>query len=155
MRRVPLIVILGFFSAFCFFSYFGSATKAQTLKVDVLLQEVTATVTDPDGKLITDLQPEDFIVEVDGTPQRIEHFSHDKDVPLSIGLVLVTSRSMDTTMTALKRAAEAFVLGMHSADEAFLMTFDMNAKVRQGFTHDPARLFDAMQAVPIGGGSAL
>src|SRR4051812_10726411 len=96
MNRVSLIIVLGLVVLA------ASLAQAQTLKVDVVLQEVTATVTDAAGRLVTDLQPEDFVVEIDGAPQKIEHFSHDKNVALSLGLILDTSRSMETTMTALK-----------------------------------------------------
>src|SRR5436190_15812825 len=121
MSRTLLVVLLGF-SLLA-----GSTTKAQTIKVDVLLRQVTATVTDSDGRLVTDLEPEDFIVEVDGTPQKINHFSHDKNVPLSIGLVLDISGRMETSMQAIKGTAEAFLSGMYPADESFIVTFDMNA----------------------------
>ncbi|HEY2382718.1 MAG TPA: hypothetical protein VGK48_16205, partial [Terriglobia bacterium] len=74
VKRTSIMVFLGFVL------FAGPALNAQTLKVDVVLQEVTSTVTDSDGKLVTDLQPEDFIVERDGVPQKIEHFSHGKNV---------------------------------------------------------------------------
>lgn len=138
-----------------FVLFAGPALNAQTLKVDVVLQEVTSTVTDSDGKLVTDLQPEDFIVERDGVPQKIEHFSHGKNVPISIGLIVDTSRSMETTMNALKGAAESFVLGMYPEDESFIVAFDMKATLIQGFTHDPERLFNAVQTVNAGGSTAL
>jgi Ca-activated chloride channel family protein len=152
MNRASLILMLGFLLVA------GSTAKAQdqtTLKVDVVLQQVTSTVTDKDGRLVTDLEPQDFIIEVDGVPQRIEHFSHDRNVPLSLGLILDTSRSMETTMKALQGAAESFVSGMYPADESFIMTFDMNATVRQGFTHDPERLFKTLQTVNVGGSTGL
>jgi VWFA-related protein len=149
MRRASLIVL------FSVSLLAGLPAKTQTLKVDVLLQEVTSTVTDSDGMLVKDLRPEDFIVEVDGTPQKIEHFTHGDKVPLSLGLVLDTSRSMETSMAALKGAAEAFVTRMYPEDESFIVTFDMNAAVRQGFTHDPQRLLKALQTINVGGSTGL
>jgi VWFA-related protein len=44
---------------------------------------------------------------------------------------------------------------MHPSDECFLMTFNVNAIVRQGFTHNPVHLFDALDTVAVGGGTAL
>jgi VWFA-related protein len=149
MARWTFITILGFSLVA------GLTATAQTLRVDVLLREVITTVTDSDGRLVTDLHPEDFIVELDGTPQKIEHFTHGKNVPLSIGLVLDTSRSMENTMTALKAAAESFVSGMHPEDESFIVTFDFKATLLQGFTHDPERLFNALQTVAAGGSTGL
>jgi VWFA-related protein len=150
MARVILVAIL------CSCLVAGVTAKAQqTLKVDVVLQEVISTVTDSDGRLVTDLRPEDFVIEIDGTPQEIAHFTHGKNVPLSIGLILDTSRSMETTITALKGAAESFVSGMYPEDESFIVTFDFKTTLRQGFTHDPERLFNALQTVDVGGGTAL
>lgn len=148
MARSTLVVILGLF-------LMAGLTAAQTLKVDVVLQEVVSTVTDSEGRLVTDLQPEDFIVEFDGTPQKIEHFTHGKNVPMSIGLILDTSRSMENTMTALKVAGESFVAGMYPQDESFIVTFDFKATLVQGFTHDPERLFNALQNIAVGGGTGL
>jgi tetratricopeptide (TPR) repeat protein len=48
-----------------------------------------------------------------------------------------------------------FITGLHPRDESFLMTFDNNPTIRQGFTHQPTKLFDALQNVSIGGGTAL
>ena len=62
---------------------------------------------------------------------------------------------MEPTLAAAKAAASTFINGMHPRDEAFLMTFDMSSKVRQGFTHDPEKLFRALRPVTVGGGTAL
>jgi Ca-activated chloride channel family protein len=129
--------------------------QAQTIKVNVSLQQVTATVTDDDGKLITDLKPEDFIVELGGTAQQIAHFTRDTDIPVSVGLVLDTSTSMEASVEAAKAAASTFIGGMHPRDESFLMTFDTAINVRQGFTHDSSKLFSALDAVSIGGATSL
>jgi Ca-activated chloride channel family protein len=130
-------------------------TQSQTIKVNVSLQQVTATVTDSDGKLITDLNPDDFIVELGGTPQQIADFTRDTNIPVSVGLVLDTSTSMEATVAAAKAAASTFIGGMQPRDESFLLTFDTATNVRQGFTHDPSKLFSALDAVSIGGGTAL
>ena len=126
------------------------ATAGQTIKVDVILQQVTATVTDSNGAVVTDLRPEDFTVEVDGVPQQIANFTHDTNVPFSVGLVLDTSNSMERTVFAAKGAAATFIAGLHPRDESFLMTFDNNATTRQGFTRQPTRLFDALKNVTVG-----
>ena len=155
LLTMVVMVRRAFVTILAFLLVARSTATAQTLRVDVLLHEVISTVTDSDGRLVTDLRPEDFIVELDGTPQRIEHFTHGKNVPLSIGLVLDTSRSMENTMTALKAAAESFVSGMYPEDESFIVTFDFKATLLQGFTHDPERLFNALQTVAVGGSTRL
>ena len=57
------------------------AQKARTQEDDVVrittnLVQIDAVVTDKNGKQITDLQPEDFDIRVDGKPQKITNFSY-------------------------------------------------------------------------------
>ncbi|MDE0830530.1 MAG: hypothetical protein OSB03_15140, partial [Vicinamibacterales bacterium] len=59
--------------------------------VDVV--QVTATVTDADGRLVADLERDDFEIFEDGHLQTLTHFTRDR-VPLSLGVVLDISQSM-------------------------------------------------------------
>src|SRR5688500_18943259 len=68
---------------------------AAQVRVDVRLVNVVATVTDTGGRYVTNLNREDFILEEDGIPQQISHFSQGADLPISIGIVLDTSGSME------------------------------------------------------------
>src|SRR5262245_13677639 len=96
----------------------------QTIRVDVVLCQVIATVRAPDGRLVTNLKPEDFVVELNGVPQPIAHFAQDRNIPLSVGLVIDSSMSMDRVINAARDAGATFIRGMRVRDEAFLMTFD-------------------------------
>ena len=62
-------------------------------KSGVDLVNVTATVTDEDGRFVSGLRREDFSVYEDGKLQDVSHFSNDR-VPVSLGIVLDTSGSM-------------------------------------------------------------
>src|SRR5438309_1373084 len=66
----------------------------QTIRVDVLLQRIVATVTDAEGRFVSNLRPDDFIIEVDGVSQTMVHFTQDAETPISLGFVIDTSRSM-------------------------------------------------------------
>ncbi len=46
------------------------------------------------------LQPDDFTVLEDGVPQKITHFTQDRNVPVSVGILLDTSGSMADKMRA-------------------------------------------------------
>lgn len=48
----------------------------QVVRITTNLVQVDATVTDKEGKQITDLKPEDFEILEDGRPQKIAHFSY-------------------------------------------------------------------------------
>src|SRR4051794_19355741 len=63
-------------------------------RTGVELVNVTATVTDASGRFVPGLTKDDFRVYDEGTLQPISHFSADR-VPVSLGIVLDTSGSMD------------------------------------------------------------
>src|SRR4029077_4174323 len=72
-----------------------SAIVAAQVRVDVRLVNIVATVTDGNGRYVGDLSAEDFVVEEDGVLQKVSHFSLDQNIPVSVGIILDTSGSMD------------------------------------------------------------
>jgi Ca-activated chloride channel homolog len=128
---------------------------ATQLKVDVALVNVVATVTDDKGVYVADLQQDDFIVEEDGKPQSISFFSHSNDLPVSVGLTLDTSGSMERKIETATRALERFIRSIHRDDDIFLMTFSNVPLLAQDFTGDRDRLARALREVRVGGGTAL
>src|SRR5262245_29373912 len=117
-----------------------SLPAQESLRVDVRLVNVTATVTDADGRYVNDLRIEDFALEEDGVPQKITHFTQDHEVPVSVGILLDTSGSMLARMQKATGAVEHFVRSIHRDDDIFLMTFTARPVVRQDFTSDRQRI---------------
>src|SRR5215467_14202378 len=113
----------------------GSAVFAQ-LKVDVALINVVATVTDDKGVYVPDLQAEDFIVQEDGQTQTVSHLSQSDDMPVSMGITLDTSGSMERKIATATGAVERFIRTIHPDDDIFLMTFSERPVLRQDFTAD-------------------
>ena len=73
----------------------GTAGKSekpntQTLKIDVELVLVNATVTDPLNRYVSGLEAEHFQISEDRVEQKIEYFSAE-DVPVSVGIILDVS----------------------------------------------------------------
>ena len=107
----------------------------------VELVQVTATVRDLDGRLVGDLDREDFEVFEDGRPQLITQFQKGR-VPISLGIVLDKSESMygqrmDDARFALKR----FLVDLlEPTDEAFLIVFNHDPELESLWTTGPARL---------------
>ncbi|HZI50364.1 MAG TPA: VWA domain-containing protein [Terriglobia bacterium] len=132
-----------------------AAQTPTTLRVDVRLVNVVATVTDAKGKFIPDLKPEDFTILEDGVPQKITHFTQDRDVPVSVGILLDTSGSMAGKMRAATAAVERFLHNIHANDDIFLMTFARNIVVEQDFTSDRRRLAKALSSLNVGGSTLL
>ena len=152
MRTVCTLVVLLFASA-----VLGAQlpTKLQ-VKGGVVLVSVVATVVDGKGRTIPNLAIDDFIIEEDGQPQTITHLLPSADLPISIGVVIDASLSMQSKIRTAQRAVDRFLSVIHKDDEIFVMTFAMQAKVTADFTSDRARLSGALwTGVNVGGGTAL
>jgi len=128
---------------------------AGQLKVDVALVTVIATVTDDLGRHVSDLTEDDFVIYEDGKQQAISHFSQSEDLPVSMGVVLDTSGSMERKISAATTAVERFIRDVHRDDDIFLMTFSNRPVVVQDFTDDRIKLSRALGRVTVGGGTAL
>jgi Ca-activated chloride channel family protein len=146
MRYLPL-AIMG--SAAC------AAVLAAQLKVDVALVNVVATVTDGRGRYVAGLSQEDFILEEDGEPQQISHFTYSDDVPVSMGIVLDASGSMERKISTATSAVERFTRMIHEDDDIFLMTFADTPRLRQDFTDDRQAFAAALRQLRVAGGTAL
>src|SRR5215831_15851814 len=75
----------------------GSSVPEQpryVLSVDVDLVNVTATVIDQFGRYMDDLTAEDFRVLEDGQEQTISFFSHEAHAPISVGVLIDSSGSL-------------------------------------------------------------
>jgi Ca-activated chloride channel homolog len=117
---------------------------------------VVATVVDRKERTVANLTIDDFIVEEDGKPQRTEHLSSTGDTPISIGVILDASGSMQSKIRTAQRAIDRFFSVIHKDDEIFLMTFANRASVIADFTSDRKTLTNAlMSGVNVSGGTAL
>jgi VWFA-related protein len=127
-----------------------------TFRTGVELINVTATVTDRTGRFVRGLARSDFRVFDDGRPRAITHFSAER-VPVSIGIVLDTSGSMDgEKIEAARDALDRFLNQLlDPADEVFLYRFDNEPALVEGWTRDKRRISDAVLRIQPHGGTAL
>jgi Ca-activated chloride channel family protein len=114
-------------------------SQNQTLKVDVDLVLVNATVSDMQGRMVTGLEREHFQLWEDKIEQTIDYFSSE-DLPLSIGLVFDSTGSMSDKISTARDAAVTFLKTGNPEDEYFLVTFSQNARLAENFTTDISRL---------------
>jgi VWFA-related protein len=119
------------------------------------LVNVIATVTDSRGRSVSNLTANDFVLEEDGKPQEITHFSQDQNVPVSVGVLLDTSGSMDRKIRTAVEAVERFSRRIHENDEIFLISFSGRPVLRQDFTDDREKFSQALRHVNATGGTAL
>ena len=129
-----------------------AAQKA--LKIDVDLVMVSVAVSDSDGRPVTDLKEQSFQLFEDKIEQKIRYFSSEA-APISIGIILDISHSMQKKLSFAKDAALKFLETGTPDDEYFLVEFSNRAKIAQGFTSDITRLRDKLSLVPAQGNTAL
>ena len=110
-----------------------------SLKIEVDLVLVNATVTDPSNRFVTGLEKEHFQLFEDKIEQKISHFSNE-DLPTSIGLLFDVSSSMSDKISRAKDAAIAFLKTSNPDDEFFLETFADQPKVDEEFTSDVSEI---------------
>jgi Ca-activated chloride channel family protein len=115
------------------------APVQKSLKVDVELVTVNATVTDAQNRVITGLDKEHFRVWEDKFEQKIEYFNAE-DVPVSIGMVFDLSGSMKDKIATAREAAVTFLNSGNPQDEYFLVTFSNRPEVAEEFTTDIGKL---------------
>jgi Ca-activated chloride channel family protein len=122
----------------------------------VELINVTATVTDGDGRFVSGLRKEDFSVHEDGEPQTITHFSNER-VPVSLGIVLDSSGSMTPDkMSAARSAIDRFIYDLLGPDdELFFMEFANRPDLVQEWTTDRRAISRALARVSPAGGTSM
>lgn len=99
--------------------------------IDVHLVELPTTVI-RNGKPVNDLEESAFKVLDEGTAVTISKFEYVKDLPLSIGMAVDTSGSMDERMATARDAGAAFFTNvLKKGDKAFLVAFDSQPHMMQ------------------------
>src|ERR1700726_5029735 len=112
-----------------------------TIRVDVNLVVLDATVKTKDGQIMGDLKKEDFEVREDGIAKKVELFSRD-ELPLNVALVLDLSDSIGPFLGPLRDAATVALAALKPNDEVALFTFSTDAELRLPFTKDKNKIAD-------------
>jgi len=129
------------------------AQEGATITVDVDVVNVLATVRDKKGRLVTDLDKDDFILKEEGEPREIRYFARQTDLPLTVGLLVDTSVSQQRVLGIEKSASAQFFREVlrHQEDLAFLISFDINVELLQDLTGSQRLLQHGLEALEIQG----
>jgi Ca-activated chloride channel homolog len=135
----------------------ATPSSNQTIRTVVNLVDVLFTVLNRRSKLVPDLEKTDFKIYDDKTQQEIRYFSKQTDLPLRIGMLLDTSNSIRDRIKFEQDASINFFFSVlrRNKDEAFVMTFDDEPQIIQGFTGDTGVLRDQIIRTRAGGGTAI
>ena len=121
--------------------------SAATIAVDVKVVTLPVTVRDKHGKIVRDLAKDDFTLQEDGRPQTIRYFSQETNLPLTLGLLVDTSRSQTNVLDAERNASRGFLDQMlvQEKDKAFLIHFDREVELLQDLTSSREKLQAALE----------
>jgi VWFA-related protein len=129
------------------------ADEIPTLKVDVDVVSVLASVRDKRGGLVANLEKQDFTILEDGKPQEIKYFARETDLPLTIGLLVDVSASQRNLIDIEhSAAAQFFSQVLRKKDEAFLIMFGEEAELLQDFTNSPRLLNQGLGQLRVSSG---
>src|ERR1700677_4432552 len=125
----------------------------QTLKVNVNLVNVYFSVRDKNG-FITNLHKDDCNVLENKEAQKIKNFTQEKNLPLTIGILLDTSGSqMHVLPLEQESGAECLKDVLTPKDEAFLISFDINVNLLADYTNSPREIKRSIDSAQINTGA--
>ena len=125
-----------------------------TFKSGTRIVSVIATVIDAQGRLVPDLEQEDFTILDNGKPQTITFFE-DEVRPFTAVVMLDFSLSMTANIELLKRASEQFLIRLLPQDKAQVGAFSDKIQFSGKFTSDRDDLIGALQELQFGNSTRL
>jgi VWFA-related protein len=116
--------------------------QGPAISVDVKMVSMLAAVRDKHGKLVNNLNKDDFVVEQDGHPQTITYFAQESNLPLTLGLLVDTSMSQRRVLDQERTASHAFLdhVLREDKDKAFVIHFDHEVELLQDLTSSRQKL---------------
>jgi VWFA-related protein len=124
------------------------------LNVNVDLVELHVSVFDEKDRTVSGLKQENFKILENRIEQPIAVFKHE-DIPVSLGLVIDNSRSIEPRKQRLDAGAIAFVRRGNPEDETFIVHFDNQARISQDFTGSVSALEQTLAATKPFGQTAV
>lgn len=126
-------------------------------EVEVNLVELPVSVSDSTGTPVPDLQQKDFTILENGKPQEMSSFNYAANLPISVGVLIDHSGSMENRIDGAKQAAiQFFKRIIKKGDRAFVAPFAGDPARSAPFVSEVASLEAQVDAIPKpAGGTAL
>lgn len=133
-----------------------SIATDDVIKIDTTLVSVPVIVSDRNGRYVPNLSENDFKLFQDGAEQKIDFFAATEE-PLTVALLIDTSRSTQGVLGEIKDAAQNFVKLLQPRDRAMIVSFDYDTHLLTPLTSNHEQLKDAIEDADIGefGGTTL
>jgi Ca-activated chloride channel family protein len=130
------------------------AAQDATFSTNVRVVPVITTVTDRDGRLVTDLTRDDFTVFDNGQPQELTVFLNEV-TPFTGVVMLDFSASMTANLDLLKAATEQFLIRMLPDDQMQVGSFSDKIQVNGVFMSDRDELIASLRDLQFGNPTKL
>jgi len=128
-------------------------TSGPPIKVSTEVVNVYAVVRTKHGRLVPDLNKNDFEIKEDNVPQKITYFSRETDTPLTLAIMVDTSPSQGKVLGTEQREAKTFLRQiLRPKDLACVIHFDLEVELLQDFTIEQSLLDKAIDETVINGG---
>jgi VWFA-related protein len=124
------------------------------IRVKTTLVNSPVLVIGRNGKFVPNLRRDDFEIFEDGVKQEIAYFAP-VDTPVTVALLIDTSRSTVFNLVDIQDAAIAFLDSMRTGDQALVVTFADELAVLAEPTTDRELLRRAIRSARPGGGSRV
>jgi Ca-activated chloride channel family protein len=148
-------LLAALFVCLCFAVFVSHLAAQQTLKVDVNLINVFATVKDQQGNFVTNLEKQDFRLYDDDQQQEIQIFEKQDKVDSAIGLLMDSSGSMVDIMPFMRKGIRDFTRSLQRSDEYFVVSFGTNVRTIHNSSQGQKHLEDTLATVHAFGTSSL
>jgi Ca-activated chloride channel family protein len=156
MRRVAAIITFLLALSSVLWASQSSPDTPFKIQVGVDLVSVNFLATDSKGRAIPGLTAKDFVVEEDGKVQTLTAFSRERELPLTLALLLDVSLSVVPFFEKEKATASAFLKSVVGPrDLALVMSIDRDVVLVQNFTEDVNLLTSAIQKLKVAPGTSM
>jgi len=138
----------------------GPLQAQPVFRSSVDLVHFGVTVVDGDGKLVSGLTAEDFVIKEEGQEQTVTYFSRGLEsdletMPFHLGVLFDTSGSMNDDARFAKTAAIKFLRSLDFAVDMTLVDFDTRVRVSRYSQPNFPRLVERLRGQEAGGMTAL
>ena len=130
------------------------AQQEPTFRATTQIVSVPTTVTDGQGRLVPNLQQDQFSILDNGKPQEITFFQNETQ-PFTVVVMLDYSASMTANLELLRAATEQFLLRMLPQDKGMVGAFSDRIEFSGNFTSDRDDLISALKDLQYGNPTRL
>src|ERR1700758_2767101 len=133
-----------------------TSQSVATFRQNVNLVSLYFDVRDKKNLLIPHLTRDDCQVFEDKQPQKLKNFTAEVDQPLTLGIMLDTSGSMQNVLPLEQQTGgEVLKRILRQKDQAFLVSFDVDINLLSDFTSNASVLARDLDKAQINVGSAI